>query len=203
MRLTTSYPIGKRRIELAQGSITKYIADAIVCPANGDLEMLAVPGGIQYAILKDGGAKIFEEASRVAEKYEREHGPSFDGGIEGRVPVFSAHVTSGGSLPVRHVIHSVAVDYSPTGGLICDKDVITKSTKNILDKCDELRLESVGFPTLGTGLYEVPVDESALAIASISKNHLKGNTSLKRVGLVIYSPDDYSIVKDIFDRKLI
>jgi len=200
--LTKIYPVGNKKIELIQGSITNYVADAVVCPANGDLEMLAVPGGIQYAILKDGGAGIFEEASRVAEKYEREHGPSFDGGIKGRVPIFSAHVTSGGSLPVRYVIHSVAVDHSPTGGVFCDKKIIEMSVKNVLCKCDELGIESVGFPTLGTGGYAVPIEDSALSIATTSAKHLKTNTPLERVGLVIYSGDNYSIVKEVLDSKL-
>ena len=59
------YSIGNGTIELEQGSITSYKADALVCPANGDLEMVAFPGGVQYAFLAEGGGEIFEEARKI------------------------------------------------------------------------------------------------------------------------------------------
>jgi O-acetyl-ADP-ribose deacetylase (regulator of RNase III) len=194
------YPINERKFELAQGSITNYVSDAIVCPANGDLEMVAFPGGLQYAIFSEGGPTIFEEAQRLAKRYELEHGNSYNNGLEGRVPVFSAHITSGGRLPAKNVIHSVSVDYSPAGGLFCDKNVIQKSTENVLKKCDDFGIKSVGFPTLGTGLYRVPIEESALVIAKTSAKHLEKRTALEKVGLVVYRESDSFIVKQVLDE---
>ena len=51
------YNINNKQIELVQGSITRYEADALVCPANGDLAMVAFPGGVQYAFLIEGGQR--------------------------------------------------------------------------------------------------------------------------------------------------
>lgn len=53
------YHIRQGKIEILEGSITKYEADALVCPANADLEMVAFPGGIQFAFFREGGEEIY------------------------------------------------------------------------------------------------------------------------------------------------
>src|SRR3989344_6330427 len=127
------YSVGKNVIELQQGSITKYKADALVCPANGDLEMVAFPGGVQYAFFREGGESIFKEARKVAAEYYITH-PKETFGKVGYVPDFSAHITSAGKLPSKHVIHSVAVGMKKdNSGLYCNGKVIGESTQNALN----------------------------------------------------------------------
>src|SRR3989344_1992411 len=114
--MKTEYRLNKSKlIELVQGSITRYSADALVCPANADLEMVAFPGGVQFAFLREGGEQIFREASKLREKYGK------------AVEATSAHLTSAGNLPAKYVIHSVAVGYKPKKGLYVDNEVIQKS----------------------------------------------------------------------------
>lgn len=196
------YRVGNKSIEVVNGSITQYEADAIVIPANPDLEMVAVPGGIQFAVLMDGGKEIFEEAIEVAEEYAKKYGYTTIGNIKSRVPPFSAHATSAGRLPAKYVIHSVSVNYHPKFGLYCDREVIRKSVKNALMKGKELGLKSMGFPALGTGLYRVPLHECTEVTIDEFVKHLKGETSLERLGYVLYSTDSYFIAKEICDVKL-
>jgi O-acetyl-ADP-ribose deacetylase (regulator of RNase III) len=197
--MKSEYKIGNGKIELIQGSITKYPADALVCPANTDLEMVAYPGKVQYAFLVDGGKEIFKEASTLGEKLRQ---MSMDAAFPMSVPETSAHLTNAGRLPAKYVIHSVAVGYDPKkDGLYCNADVIARSTRNALDLAKEKGLQSVGFPALGTGLYAVPLEEAVEAMTEEFSRHLKGQTSIERLGLVLYSPADYFIGKAITDRK--
>jgi O-acetyl-ADP-ribose deacetylase (regulator of RNase III) len=205
MKLKTVYPIGNKRIELVQGSITEYIADAIVCSANPDLMLATKPGRVQYTLFFEGGSEIFKESEFLAKEYEKQHGPSHYEDLEVRVPLFSAHATSSGFLKKRnihYVIHSVCRGYpSPNKHYFVNPEVIEKSVKNVLKKCDELKIKSVGFPALGSGVYRVLVEQSALTIAKTSAEYLKGETSLKRLGIVIFKEDDYFAVKPVLDFK--
>ena len=194
------YSVGKNVIELQQGSITRYEADALVCPANGDLEMVAFPGGVQYAFFREGGEEIFREAKRVAAEYYFEHSQETFG-KPGFVPDFSAHITGAGKLPAKHVIHSVAVGMKKDkSGLYCNGKVIGKSTQNALNLAKEKGLQSIGFPALGTGLYSVPIEEAVEAMGYAFQEHLGYDTSIKRVGLVLYSQDQFEDGRRTLDR---
>lgn len=195
------YNIGNGIVEVGQGSITNYRADALVCPANGDLEMVAFPGGVQYAFFKEGGKSIFEEARKVAAEYRLSHPEMF--GEVGQVPDFSAHITSAGKLPAKHVIHSVAVGMKKDkSGLYCNANVIGESTQNALKLAKERGLESIGFPALGTGLYAVHLEDAIEAMGKSFRAHLNNQTSIKRIGLILYSPEQFEVGKRTLDKIL-
>ncbi|MFH1376761.1 MAG: macro domain-containing protein [Candidatus Woesearchaeota archaeon] len=111
--------------------------------------------------------------------------------MRGKVPLYSAHLTTGGKLPAKHVIHSVALNYDPESGLYCNKDVIAESTRNVLELGKEHGLTSIGFPALGTGLYQVPLEEAVEAMTGEFEKHLAGKTSLERLGIVLFGRDSY------------
>ena len=187
--METQYKVNNKLIELVQGSITRYSADALVCPANADLEMVAFPGGVQFAFLREGGEQIFRESSKLRKKYG------------GAVEETSAHLTNAGNLPAKYVIHSVAVGYKEGKGLYVDTEIIRKSTKNALDLANEKKLKSIGFPAFGTGLYNAPLDDVVNDMGEEFISHLKNQTSLERIGLVLYSSDQYILGKKELDGK--
>lgn len=199
--MKTKYNICNREIELVQGSITKYPADVLVCPANGDLEMVAFQGNVQNAFLVEGGEKIFKEASKVGAKYFLDNPEMKQLGM---VPEFSAHLTTAGKLPAKYVIHSVAVGYDhKINTLYCNRDVLAKSTRNALNLAREHNLTSIGFPALGTGLYNVPLEDAVDSMSDEFSRHLKEDTSIKRIGLIIYSPSQYYIGKKVLENKFL
>ncbi len=199
--MKADYRVGRGKIEVVQGSITKYAADALVCPANQDLEMLALPGGVQYAFLVDGGEEIFLEASDLGKRLRK---LSMDTHLSMAAPSTSAHITKAGRLPAKHVIHSVSLGYdTQRDRLFCNGEVIAQSTQNALKLAKEKGLTSVGFPALGTGLYDVPLEEAVEAMSKEFAQHLNGETTLERVGLVLYSPNQYSIGKRVLDRMFL
>jgi len=187
--MRTEYKVGKGKIEIVEGSITEYNTDAIVVSANPDLDFAGI--GVQAFVARDGGIEIFDEASRVANKYAQEHGEVDIHGTRGKVPLYSAHLTTGGRLPAKHVIHSVALDYDSESGLYCNKDVIAQSTRNVLKLGREHGLTSIGFPALGTGSYQVPLEEAVEAMIGEFEKHFVGTTSLERLGIVLFGRDSY------------
>ena len=197
-KMRSNYQVGKRQIEVAQGNITKYSADALVCPANADLEMVAFPSGVQYAFFVDGGEEIFMEAAQIGKNFRK---MPMDTAVPMSVPETSAHLTKAGKLPAKYVIHSVAVGYDlKKRTLYCNKEIIGKSTKNVLDLANEKSLKSVGFPALGTGLYNVPLEEAVETMADEFEKHLEGPTSLDRLGIILYSTEQYLVGKKVLDR---
>ena len=187
--MKTEYQAGKGIIELVEGSITRYNADAIVVPANPDLEFSGL--GVQGFVRRDGGIEIFDEAAKVADRYAKKHGIIKIHDMQGKVPLYSAHLTTGGRLPAKHVIHSVALDYNRVSELYCNKSIIAKSTRNVLKLGKEHNLKSIGFPALGTGVYRVPLEEAIEAMTSEFEKHLVGTTSLERLGIVLFGRDSY------------
>jgi len=172
------------RIKFLTGDITDTETDVIVCPSLPDLDVMYM--GVAGAIMRKGGDKIFAEARAIGKRAQEQNPDK-----KFPIPLHSAHLTSAGNLPkAKHVIHSVAVNYSEEDGLSCDSEAIFRSAWNVLVVADKNSLASVAFPALGAGLYQVPLDQSFGAIAQASdlffKNHPQ--TSLKEVSLVSFNP---------------
>ncbi len=200
--MKATYKVGKGVVEVVQGSITDYPADALVCPANPDFEMVAFPGGVQFAFLRNGGVEIFEEAVEVGKKLNMLI-PK-DSSVPLAVPPTSAHLTGAGRLPAKYVIHVVSVDYDLTNNrAYCNGAIVGRSTKNALTLAKENKLVSIGFPALGTGLYDVPLEESVESMGNEFIEHLQGKTTLERIGLVLYVPRQYTEGKIILEKLLI
>lgn len=120
-----------------EGDIARCNVDAVVNAANNHLWMGA---GVAGAIKRVGGQAIEDEAMRL-----------------GPIAVGDVAVTGGGSLPARHVIHAAVMGQD----LIPTSDSIRQCTRRTLEVADELRLRSVAFPALGTGVGGFSLDRCA------------------------------------------
>ncbi|MBI2665543.1 macro domain-containing protein [Candidatus Woesearchaeota archaeon] len=195
-----SYTVGHGIVEICSGSITSHRADALVCPATTDLDPFFLAGTIQYAFRKDGGADIFDELKRYKDCLPP-HNPPFV------APSCSAHLTGAGNLSAKHVIHVISIDYDPARG-DCEEDhyfssheVIARTTANALKLAKKHRLQSVGFPLLGTGLYEVPLEEAVEAMTHEYAKHLHQKTSVTRIGLIFFTREAYSTGKRVCNDR--
>jgi len=127
----------KITIKIIQGDITTSNAEAIVNAANNHLWMGA---GVAGAIKRAGGKEIEDEAIS-----------------KGPIPVGSAIETNAGKLKAKYVIHAVVMGQD----LVTNEHYIREATKSVLNLCEKLKLSSVAFPALGTGVGGFPLDECA------------------------------------------
>ncbi len=152
----------RSKVILRQGDITDAGVDAVVNAANNDLQLGA---GVAGAIRRKGGPSIQAECDRI-----------------GTIPLGEAAVTGGGNLRARHVIHAASMEL---GGRTTEAN-LRASTRNSLTRAAELKLESIAFPAIGTGIAGFPLDRCAEVMLEEIRAHLSAGTSLKRVELVLF-----------------
>jgi len=149
------------KIRVERGDITKMKVEAIVNPANS---LLVMGGGVAGAIKRAGGKEIEEEAVK--------HAP---------VPVGKAIATTAGKLDVKYVIHAPTMERP---AMRIGPENARKAMKGALECARELKVKSIAFPGLGTGVGGVTAEEAAEVMVDELKKHTDEGTSLKEVLLV-------------------
>jgi O-acetyl-ADP-ribose deacetylase len=168
-------------IEARRGDITDQTdVDAIVNAANTDL---VLGSGVAGAIRRKGGENIQREAVAQAP-----------------IPLGQAVATSAGQLPNKYVIHAAAMGYREEdqgvpkrSGSLSSAAIIRNATRSSLRIADHLRLGSIAFPALATGVAGFPVDECADVMIGVVREYAEAHadSSIQRVVFVLWSADDY------------
>ena len=166
--------VGKARIGLVQGDITKQETDAIVNAANSGL---MGGGGVDGAIHRAGGPAILEECKKIIARI-------------GRLPTGKAVLTSGGNLRARYVIHTVGPVWH--GGNRGEAELLASAYNESLKLAAEHKLKSVAFPSISTGAYGYPVPEAAeVALSTVTSFLQDESTSLEKIIFVLYDFGSY------------
>jgi O-acetyl-ADP-ribose deacetylase (regulator of RNase III) len=169
--------LGGRVVVLA-GDITRQEVDAVVNAANSTL---MGGGGVDGAIHRAGGARILEECLEI----RRTQYP------EG-LPTGEAVITTGGSLPARHVIHTVGPIYGHHGDL--ESELLGACYRNSLVLAARHSLASVAFPAISTGAFGYPREEAAgVASAAIESFLADRESSVREIRLVFFLPRDMKV----------
>jgi O-acetyl-ADP-ribose deacetylase (regulator of RNase III) len=169
--------IGRTRVRLVRGDITRQETDAVVNAANSSL---MGGGGVDGAIHRAGGPAILSECMEV----RRTRYP--DG-----LPTGEAVITGGGSLKARHVIHTVGPVWR--GGGSEEERLLAAAYRNSLRVAVENGLKSVAFPAISTGAYGYPVEKAAWMALNTVKAFIEENPYLDEVVFVLYSERDYEV----------
>ena len=154
-------------IQIVQGDLTTETTDAIVNAAN---EHLSHGGGAAWAIVRGGGEIIQQES---------------DGWIRVHGIVSHAHPawTSGGRLPAKYVIHAVG----PVWGDGDEDAKLTAAVNGSLEVADELKLTSISFPAISTGIFGFPKERAAEVMFSAIENYFSPRKSgIELVRLVLF-----------------
>jgi len=154
------------KITVEKGDITKLEVDAIVNAANS---MLIMGGGVAGAILRTGGREIQEKALK--------HAP---------VPVGKAVATKAGKLKAKYVIHA------PTMGrpaMRIGKENVQLATKGALECAEQLKIGSVAFPGMGTGVGGLEPKEATQVMMKEIKRCIDKSTTLKQIILIGFTKD--------------
>lgn len=173
-------------IALWQGDITRLNADAIVNAANKEMLGCFAPDHrcIDNVIHAAGGLQIRRDCDTVMK---------LQGGLE---PTGNAKVTSAYNLPSKYILHTV-------GPIIYDK-VTAKDEQSLkdcylscLDFAKEMRLRTVAFCCISTGVFRYPNDRACIAAVNAVKNWLSKNSGIKVIFNVFLDKD-----KNIYEREL-
>jgi O-acetyl-ADP-ribose deacetylase len=174
-------------IEFRQGDITEQPdLEAIVNAANTHL---VLGSGVAGAIRRKGGDIIDEEGRRQAP-----------------IRLGEAAVTSAGQLPNKYVIHAAAMGYTVEDRTVPKKpgtgssaEIISHATVNSLRRAEELKLTSVAFPALATGVARFPIDECAKAMISAVRSYAADHpqSTIELVVFVLFTQRDCAIFKRV------
>jgi O-acetyl-ADP-ribose deacetylase (regulator of RNase III) len=171
---TREVTVGKARLAIIQGDITRQATDAIVNAANSSL---MGGGGVDGAIHRAGGPAILEECKQIVAK-------------QGRLPTGQAVITTGGKLPAKYVIHTVGPVWR--GGNNKEAALLESAYRESLKLAAEHKLTSISFPSISTGAYGYPLAEAAeIALRTTASFLNKQATSLKEVVFVLFDGRSY------------
>ncbi len=164
-------------IEVLQGDITKFAADAIVNAANSSL---MGGGGVDGAIHRAGGPAILEECRRIVAK-------------QGGCKTGEAVITTAGRLPAKFVIHTVGPVWN--GGHRGEAEKLGNCYRNSLQLAVENGCKTVAFPCISTGVYGYPIAEAAKVAVATVKAFLEENEGLERVVMVCFDEGNHAAIK--------
>jgi len=168
-------------LELVEGDITRQDTDAIVNAANPSL---LGGGGVDGAIHRAGGPAILAECRTL-----------------GGCATGDAKITTGGSLPARHVIHTVGPVYRREGAEQAAA-LLASAYRRSLEVAAEHNLHSVAFPSISTGAYGYPLDEAAPVALRAVIDYLEAHDEpIHLVRFVLYGPHAYRAYEQALTRE--
>jgi O-acetyl-ADP-ribose deacetylase (regulator of RNase III) len=175
--------VGKARLGLIQGDITRQETDAIVNAANSSL---MGGGGVDGAIHRAGGPAILNECRKIISRIER-------------LATGKAVITTGGNLKAKYVIHTVGPVWH--GGNRGEAELLASAYRESLKLAAERKLKSIVFPSVSTGAYGYPVVEAArVALDTVIAFLRVESTSLQEVFFVLYDSNTYQTYRARLDE---
>jgi O-acetyl-ADP-ribose deacetylase (regulator of RNase III) len=150
------------------GDITRESCDAIVNAANSSL---MGGGGVDGAIHRAGGPAILEACKVIVER-------------QGKLAAGKAVATPGGRLAAKYVIHTVGPVWS--GGNRNEPETLASCHGEAIRVADELKLESIAFPAISTGIYGYPVELAAEVAVASAADALAQSVHVREVKFILF-----------------
>jgi O-acetyl-ADP-ribose deacetylase len=160
----------KDRLDAIEADIATLALDAIVNAAN---EALIRGGGVDGAIRRKAGPEVEKELRRIA-----------------RCPTGEAITTSGGDLPAKMIVHTVAPIYGGTTHKE-QHELLTACYMNALARADENGIRTLAFPCIGTGIYGWPADAAAKIAFGTVTEHLRHCDMQRKIVFCCFSAADH------------
>ncbi len=148
--------------------ITHETCDAIVNAANSSL---MGGGGVDGAIHRAGGPAILEACKTIVAQ-------------QGRLPAGKAVATPAGRLSSKYVIHTVGPVWS--GGQQREPETLASCHVESIRIADELRLDTIAFPAISTGIYGYPVELAAQVAIASAASALEHSEHVREVKFVLF-----------------
>jgi O-acetyl-ADP-ribose deacetylase (regulator of RNase III) len=137
-------------------------------------------GGVDGAIHRAGGPKILE-ACRQVRRTQYPQG----------LPTGEAVITTAGSLPSRHVIHTVGPIFGRHQGH--EAELLAACYKNSLTLAKRHALSLIAFPSISTGAFGYPKADAAVVASHALEEALLESEGIEQVRLVFFQSGDREI----------
>lgn len=176
VNLKRSYLDGK--LVLMMGNILELKADAIVNPAN--ISLLG-GGGLDGQIHRAAGAAMTCDAQKL-------------GGCD----IGDAKVTRGHRLPCKHIIHAVGpawFDFTPD----VVESKLRQTYRSILRVADELEVETLAIPAIGTGIFKIPTTFASRLLFEEIRGYLATSGSQLSISVVHIEDQKYQEALQAFE----
>lgn len=173
-------------IALWHGDITRLNADAVVNAANNSLLGCFIPHHkcIDNVIHSRAGVQVRLDCSKIM-------------GAQGEAePAGCAKITLAYNLPSKYIIHTVG----PMVGLRVTEDdrrVLRNCYLSCLNLAKEMKLHTVAFCCISTGIFSFPNDEAAAVAVGAVKNWLLETGYDMRIIFDVFLDKDFEIYKDV------
>jgi O-acetyl-ADP-ribose deacetylase (regulator of RNase III) len=168
-------------VEVLVGDVLAVPADVLIATANPWLQMT---GGVNLQIiLRPQGECVHEELQR----YLRATGRRY---VEPRTVVR----TGPGSLPVKHILHTVSIDPSYDSSVALVADTIGEA----LTQARELGARTVTIPALATGFGPLSMEDFAEALSQATARDWSPVEALK---VVLRQEPDAATVREVLARS--
>jgi O-acetyl-ADP-ribose deacetylase (regulator of RNase III) len=162
------------RIEIVHADITTLAVDAIVNAANSRL----IPGGgVDGAINRAAGGELAKAMMAI-----------------GGCPIGEAVITPAFWLKARHVIHTVAPAYARHPETEVWR-LLASCYRNSLALAEANSVRTIAFPSLGTGVYGIPIAKACVVAIDEMIAHLGRGAQPAHVVLCCFSESDAEIYR--------
>ena len=169
------------KINLFQGDITRFEADAIVNAANTSL---LGGGGVDGAIHRAGGPAILEACQAIRAR-------------QGGCAVGEAVITTAGKLPAKFVIHTVGPVWN--GGKSQEAERLESAYHNCMLLAAQHGVHTIAFPNISTGIYHYPKElAAAIAIATVQRA-LADSKVVEQVTFVCFDAENAAIYSRLLE----
>jgi O-acetyl-ADP-ribose deacetylase (regulator of RNase III) len=168
------------RIEVIRADITTLEVDVIVNAANSRL----IPGGgVDGAINRAAGPELARAMMAI-------------GGCQ----TGEAVITPAFKLRAKHVIHTVAPVYAQHP----EREVwrlLANCYRNVLTLAHDHGAHSIAFPSLGTGVYGIPIDQASRVAITEAGAHLATSRQPHHIIFCCFSDKDAATYRSVLDAK--
>lgn len=176
----------RENIALWKGDITRLNADAVVNAANNSLLGCFIPHHkcIDNVIHSRAGVQVRLDCSKIM-------------GAQGESePAGCAKITLAYNLPSKYIIHTVG----PMVGLRVteeDRRVLRNCYLSSLNLAKEMKIHTIAFCCISTGIFSFPNDEAAAVAVGAVKNWLLETGYDMRIIFDVFLDKDLAIYEDV------